>query len=163
MKRRSNSLDVRAIVSAERLLSGVIARARRNARPTPIAPVRRTQLRKHELTAKEVREHVARLVCLSRAICDLSLPVKLAGRMLHSVDLADLTDQIEGHVQAVYGLLDGYKAAHPEIIEALEKGGETIPLVIEIELASAGKELAKLRKIGHGAVLDIGTEYLPLD
>jgi len=160
---------VRALVKAERLLSDFIATARRTpaprrtAAPSHVAPVRSAPLRQRELSAKEVNEHVARLVCLSRAICDLSLPVRLAGRMLHSADVASLTDQIEGHVQAVYDLLDSYRAAHPEIIEALKKGGDENARVIEIELSSAGKQLAKLRTVGHGAQLDIDPQYLPLD
>lgn len=162
-QRHNSRPDLRAVVKAERLLSQYIARARTQRPQEPITRSRRAALPARELTHKEVTEHVARLVCLSRAICDLSLPVKLAGRMLHTVDLASFTDQIEQHVAAVYDLFDGYRAAHPETTEQLDRCDFDNARVIEFELAGAKKYLAKITKIGHGAQLDIGPEYLPLD
>ena len=108
-------------------------------------------------------ENVARLICLGRAVSDLTLPVKLAGRMVRERDLAAFVGGVEEHVRALVDRFESYLAGHPDRLERLDRDGES-GLVIKIQLDGVRKELARLSKIGHGKMqLDIGPEYLPLD
>ena len=148
----------RSLILAEHAVAGIGERAKQQSRrgvasiaPTPTpAPA----------TREEAVKIAARLITLSRACSDLTLPLEIAAAWLPLADLAAFADRAEEHVRGLLALLDAYLAAHPGALK--ERGLKSSGFITSGELDAARKELARLSRIADGSIgLNIGPNYLP--
>jgi len=107
--------------------------------------------------ASKAETHLAALVYLSRALDDLSLPIRIAEDWVRPVDLPEFLENIEKHVRALAAFIDDCLEKHSvALVEDEEDNGGTAR-ILEVELADARKNLAFLNRIGKaGAKTDTG-------
>jgi hypothetical protein len=98
---------------------------------------------------------LAALICLSRALDDLSLPIRLAKDWIRPADLPGFIEEIEKRVRALAGFLDTYLEEHRA---AFEEADRETAFILKTELDSVRKNLDFLDKLGAAwsrAVADI--------
>ncbi len=111
--------------------------------------------RKQQTKARRLAE----LVCLSRVLDALALPIRTAEDWIRPADLVEFVEELDQRVHAVVGLIDSYLAKHPEALGREDNREDA--RIVELELAEARKCLKlidRLRGVKNRANPDFSAE-----
>jgi hypothetical protein len=101
---------------------------------------------KAKRAAEQGKTQMAALVFLSRAVGDLSLPIRIAEEWVLPADLPGFREEVEKQIRTFGAFIEEYLALHSKVLDP-NTDRDTVQ-VLEVELSDLRKNLHFLGRIG---------------